>query len=301
MPDIVVVGHILEETIILPDNSRISPVLGGPSAYASAAASRLGASVGLITKASPAFQNHFLPVFKDSGVDLEGLRYETVGTRNLLRYKDDGTKELEFISKASSIEWGDIPPAYHSSPYWLICPIDYEVTLPVLHQLYLQNKTILVDLGGYGGAASRRGHFSKVDRLRFLRDVAKYASVIKASEEDCERIFEETADSGKKLSLLRDLGMRKIVLTMGENGALVQIQEEQRHIASYQTHASDATGAGDTWCGAFLTAYSRGNNLFESAEYANAAASIFVESGGGVKAERAPIHQAVLLRMERRK
>lgn len=48
-PDLIVIGHILNETIKLPDRT-IAPVLGSPTAYCSVIASRLGVKTGVVTK-----------------------------------------------------------------------------------------------------------------------------------------------------------------------------------------------------------------------------------------------------------
>ncbi|MFQ5856636.1 MAG: hypothetical protein ACE5LU_13445 [Anaerolineae bacterium] len=48
-PNIIIIGHIINETIQSPDRT-VAPVLGSPAAYSSVIASVLSAQVGLVTK-----------------------------------------------------------------------------------------------------------------------------------------------------------------------------------------------------------------------------------------------------------
>ena len=48
-PEIIVVGHILNEKIVFPDRV-IAPVLGSPAAYSSVCLASLGVKVGVVSK-----------------------------------------------------------------------------------------------------------------------------------------------------------------------------------------------------------------------------------------------------------
>lgn len=48
-PDLVVIGHLMEETIEFPDQT-LGPVLGGVAAYFSVVASKLGTHTGIVSK-----------------------------------------------------------------------------------------------------------------------------------------------------------------------------------------------------------------------------------------------------------
>ncbi len=51
-------------------------------------------------------------------------------------------------------------------------------------------------------------------------------------------------------------------------------------VPSFQVEEVDPTGAGDTFCGAFLTALTEGMSLAECARFANAAGAMSVRKQG---------------------
>ena len=84
-PELVVVGHIINETIQYSDRT-VTPVLGSPAAYSSVVASKLGIRTGLVTKIGKDWPDEFLNAIKDAGVDMRGVKITGRSTRNLLVY-----------------------------------------------------------------------------------------------------------------------------------------------------------------------------------------------------------------------
>lgn len=78
------------------------------------------------------------------------------------------------------------------------------------------------------------------------------------------------------------LGPTVVALKLGPSGALVATPGERRRIPGHAVEAVDATGAGDTFDGAFLARTVAGDTPFEAARYANAAAAIATEGFGAV-------------------
>ena len=70
------------------------------------------------------------------------------------------------------------------------------------------------------------------------------------------------------------LGARTVALTLGANGVLVADGRTTTHIPGHHVDPVDATGAGDTFDGAFLARFLRTGCAMESAKYANAAAAM---------------------------
>jgi len=78
------------------------------------------------------------------------------------------------------------------------------------------------------------------------------------------------------------LGVKIVALTLGKNGTMVAVKGDRRLIPARVVHAIDATGAGDTFDGAFLAEYLRMGDPFEAAAYANAAAALSTQGYGAV-------------------
>ncbi len=74
-----------------------------------------------------------------------------------------------------------------------------------------------------------------------------------------------------------------VVVTLGAEGALLQRRgEPDVRVAAPSVAAVDATGAGDTFCGAFATAIAEGQELERALRFAVVAASLSVEREGAV-------------------
>ncbi len=78
------------------------------------------------------------------------------------------------------------------------------------------------------------------------------------------------------------LGCGVVALTMGKNGTMVATKERVEVIAAKPVDAVDATGAGDTFDGAFLAEWLLHRDPFRAAAYANAAAALSTLGKGAV-------------------
>lgn len=79
-----------------------------------------------------------------------------------------------------------------------------------------------------------------------------------------------------------DLGCRIVALTMGKAGTMVATADRREVIPARTVEAVDATGAGDTFDGAFLAEWLIHGDPFRAASYANAAAALSTLSLGAV-------------------
>jgi 2-dehydro-3-deoxygluconokinase len=79
-----------------------------------------------------------------------------------------------------------------------------------------------------------------------------------------------------------DLGCRIVALTMGKAGTMVATADRREVIPARRVDAVDATGAGDTFDGAFLAEWLVHRDPFRAAAYANAAAALSTLGRGAV-------------------
>jgi 2-dehydro-3-deoxygluconokinase len=92
------------------------------------------------------------------------------------------------------------------------------------------------------------------------------------------------------------LGCKVVVLKMGEGGAYLADGAGRVRIAPHAVRAVDATGAGDTFCGAFLARTLAGDQAEVAARYANAAAALKCTGYGAVAPIPRPDAVLALLR-----
>ncbi len=88
----------------------------------------------------------------------------------------------------------------------------------------------------------------------------------------------ENAASASEVFLQR--GVKKVVITLGENGVFVTDGHKQEHIHGLKVDAIDTTGAGDAFSGTFAAALSFGYDLFDAARFGNCAAALSVTRRG---------------------
>jgi sugar/nucleoside kinase (ribokinase family) len=297
--DIVVLGHVLTEIIRFTDRV-VGPVLGGPAAYSSVAASRLGARVGTATVVGRDVPAFVLDTLVDAGVDVEGVRVKDCATRaSILTYDASGNKEIVYTGIASPISPQDIPSRYLSARAFFICPIDFEVTLESVNRVCRAGAIVMCDLGGLGGAVSTR-HPTEEDpeTCARVREVVSRCHLAKASSEDCRYLFSAAIPPEDCARRLIDWGAEVAIITQGANGSLVYEGDRGREIPAFGAEAVDTTGAGDVYCAALLAEFLRTGRAGDAALYASAAASLLVERTGGCTVERSPTDEAVRQTLE---
>ncbi len=85
------------------------------------------------------------------------------------------------------------------------------------------------------------------------------------------------------------LGAKVVALKLGDQGALVASAHERHRIAPHPCTPVDATGAGDTFGGAFVARRVAGDSLLDAGRYAAVAAALSTQGYGAVE----PIPRAV--------
>ncbi|HWR11999.1 MAG TPA: ribokinase [Rectinemataceae bacterium] len=87
----------------------------------------------------------------------------------------------------------------------------------------------------------------------------------------------DTASAEKAARALQAKGSANIIITLGENGALVlDSGEKVTKVPPFAVDAIDTTGAGDSFNGAFALALAEGKALIEATVFASAAAALSV-------------------------
>lgn len=69
-------------------------------------------------------------------------------------------------------------------------------------------------------------------------------------------------------------GVRNVIVTLGEKGALIVAADRAKHVAAYQVEVVDTTAAGDAFTGGFASALIRGLELNVAVKYGNACGAL---------------------------
>ncbi|MCS7253223.1 MAG: ribokinase [Armatimonadota bacterium] len=81
-------------------------------------------------------------------------------------------------------------------------------------------------------------------------------------------------DAMKAAIALREMGTKAVVLTIGEQGAIIADENDVEHIPAFKVNSIDATAAGDAFTAALAVKLCEGASLREAVLFANAAGAL---------------------------
>lgn len=290
--DIVTVGRIVSEKIY-KNKEIIGPVLGGPPAYSVVTASKQNKKTGVVTKIGNDFPKNLLNIFKINNIDTNGINTNDISTLTKLIYEKDGSKEIVYPSISSNISINDVPNEYKNCKMVYVCTMEDDVKIDDLKMISKIGTYSAIDLGGYGGVHMSIERRKKINNIKnYALEASKYFNFVKASDEDCLKIF-GTKDEKYYGSKLISKNTIASIITLGPKGCLITTKKNQFYFPSISKKIIDITGSGDSFMGGFLSEYLNTNELYESAKYGSAVASILISKTGGVSNDRFPDEIAV--------
>lgn len=293
-PDLIVIGHLLKETIKFP-NKVVGPLLGGVAAYFAVIASALGARTGIVSKIGTDMSKDLLAPLFEVAVDTRGLSIEGAESRiSELEYNVDGRKFMSYLRKGRKITFENIPKDYLEANIVYIAPQEWEVSIDVIESIYQFNKNIAIELAGYGGAHCSN-HSLKTEKT-FIKKLLSYCKIAKLSIEDAYYLFGED-DAIRIAKMLVKWVSDICIVTRAERGAIVATADAIYEIPPLTQKAVDCTGAGDAFAAAFLVSYLKSPDVREAGLFASATASLLIEKRGGLIIERIPDRSAIAKRM----
>lgn len=89
--------------------------------------------------------------------------------------------------------------------------------------------------------------------------------------------FEDIKRSSHKLLAQ---GIKAVIVTVGDKGAVIVTKEGLTHIPGHKVNAVDTTAAGDSFTGALALSLNQGNSIDDAIQFANKVASITVQREG---------------------
>jgi fructokinase len=117
---------------------------------------------------------------------------------------------------------------------------------------------------------------------KVIKDYLKNDPLLKISEDDCFRFFEEVKSEDFIFDYFHNLGVTTICLTKGKNGVVVSDIHEGLFFleAEFIQEVKDTTGAGDAFWTGFLYAQIKNKNIKNSISIAQKLASLKLQSVG---------------------
>lgn len=297
MPDILCLGEPMLEFNQQPGGSYL-PGHGGDTSNCAISAARQGARVGYVTHiGADTFGNSFMDLWAEEGIDTSTVKQVTDAHTGVY-FVTHGANGHEFSYMRAGSASSRMGPDD--------LPLDALKAVQILHVSGISQGISALAADAVFAAIdivrSAGGKVSYDTNLRLkLWPLQRARAVIHAAMAQCD-IALPGLDDARQLTGLEDpeaiadfylrLGAGVVALTLGEDGTLVATTDERRRIKGRRVEAVDATAAGDTFDGAFLARLVAGDDPFQAARYANAAAALSTQGYGAV----APIPRAAAVK-----
>jgi 2-dehydro-3-deoxygluconokinase len=261
---------------------------GGDSSNAAIAAARQGARVGYFTALGrDPFGDSFMELWAREGIDASAvIRSAAAPTAIYFITHGKGGHEFTYFragSAASRVTPADLP-------------VETIAAARIVHasgiSLAISDSACDSVFAAFALARERGRKLSFDTNLRLkLWPLARARAVMHAAAAQADYLF-PSADEATQLTGHDDpdaivdfylrLGAKVVALKRGKEGALVADARQRHLIAPIKVDPVDATGAGDTFVGAFLARVLAGDAIADAGRYANAAAALSTTVYGAV-------------------
>lgn len=261
---------------------------GGDTSNTVIAAARQGARVGYVTAlGTDPFGDAFMQLWSREGVDTTGVRRNPEAHTGVYFVSHGATGHvfsyLRAGSAASRLGPQELPEGYLASARYLhISGISQAISSAACDATFRAIEIVRKAGGKVSYDTNLRLKLWPLVRARAIVDATiPLCDVIFPSLEDAT-VLTGLTDPNEMVDRYLGMGAPLVALKLGGEGVLVATAKERRHLAGRKVKTVDATGAGDTFDGAYLSAIATGANPFEAAHYANAAAALSTQGFGAV-------------------
>ena len=250
---------------------------GGKGANQAVMASRLGASVGIVTKVG---DDIFGPLtkenFKKNNISTEFV-YEgkNISSGVAPIFVDEEGRNLIVIVPGANLE---LQPREVRGAAKLITGAKI-----VISQLEIPDAAILEAfyIAKKGGAQTI---LNPAPAREISIDLIKMTDILVPNESEAELLTgilikgKESAEEAAQI--LTEFGAKNVILTLGEQGVLLCTKDGAKEFPAFSVEAIDTTGAGDAFIGGLAYAIVKGNNLSSSIRFAIKCAAVSVTRMG---------------------
>jgi ribokinase len=291
MPNILIVGSLNMDLVVqipaIPQpgetllGGRFATFPGGKGANQAVAAARLGAQVSMVGRVGgDAFGEQMLKIVSNEGID---TRFISIDPQNatgvaLIEVDAQGQNSIAVASGANFTLTADqVRSAMEQIPQLdlLVMPLETPIeTIEIAAQIAKERRARVI--------------LNPAPARDLDRDLLKNIDVLIPNKSETEHLTGQkilsAEDAFKAGAMLLDRGVGSVVLTLGEQGALILGSDPagltSQLVQAFPVQAIDTTAAGDCFVGALATGLGEGLSLSAAAHFASAAAAISVTHPG---------------------
>ncbi len=269
--ELAVLGHVAIDHVLTPEGCRTQ--LGGPPAYVSLIAQRLGVAARAVTRIGEDMPKDLMEQLRGLGVEAERqISRGARTTRFILDYRG-AERRLKVLSVCDEI---GVEEALNLPETVLIAPIIGEIPRDLLraltgHRLALDPQGFTRRIGPDGAILPQSWHDE---------EVLSHVQVYKSSLEELRLVTGEE-EPWRGLKRITDLGAEAALATMGGGGSLLMVGGRRYTVPAYGVErVADPTGAGDAFISGYLSERLKGEDPLWCSSMAASAASAVIETMG---------------------
>lgn len=265
------VGHLTIDDLVYWHGAIRMGNVGGDALYAALGASVMGVPSVVVSRLGQEFPPAALQDYAGTGVDMSVKVVGAPSIRQWVLYESDGSRTFVMHPGSGSLE--EMSPVIneHDIPYGSTVHV---APMPVGRQrawceaLVERGCSVTLDPHEDSCVDSRAEVLGLLPLVRaFLPSEREASRLVAGSPSDAVRTF-------------RGQGAAIAGVKIAGAGSVVAFSDEMWHVPALPVRVRDATGAGDSYCGAFAAALSEGHDGLLAACWATAAASVIVEALG---------------------
>nr|WP_306265608.1 sugar kinase [Pararhizobium sp. IMCC3301] len=286
-PDILCLGEPMLEFNQQPDGMYL-PGHGGDTSNCAIAAARQGARVGYVSHIGrDAFGDSFMALWISESVDTSNV-VQVPDAPTGIYFVTHGEQGHDFSyfragSASSLMTPGDLPAAaLRSTKILHLSGISQGISDSAADTGFAAIEMVKKAGGLVSYDTNLRPKLWPVARARAIIHAAVAQSDVALPGLDDAILLTGLSEPEEIVDFYLALGAKIVALTLGPKGTLVGTATESRLIAGRKVKAVDATGAGDTFDGAFLAHFVESRDPFAAAHFANAAAALSTQGFGAV-------------------
>lgn len=246
---------------------------GGKGANQAVAATRLGGKVTFVGKrGNDLFGNQTVGLLMREGIDTEFFIKdpELPSGVALITVDSNGENMIVVAPGANAnLQPEDLPEEIFDSSRYAILLIQLEIPITTVEYAIKKAKEKGI-----------KAILNPAPAQPLSDEILKNVWALTPNEVEAEALtgvsISDTKTCSRAAAVLRNKGVRNVIVTLGEGGAFVSSDSYSGPIPGIKVDAVDTTAAGDVFNGALAVALAEGKELPEAVKFANKAASISV-------------------------
>ncbi len=269
MLDILVIGSLNADLVVRSprfpksgetiSGENLQIIAGGKGANQAVAVARQGVDVAMVGKVgNDAFGNLLLDNLKKNNVDVSKVGQVDCATGTAVIVVDSNGQNSIVLSPGANgqVDSKDID----SAPDAKILLLQFEIPMEtVLHaaKRYKSKSTKVI--------------LNPAPAKEISDELLSHVDILIPNESELSLLSNKSVTDIKSAEVaakkLLKHGIETIIVTLGENGALIVDSKQATHINTYQVDVADTTAAGDSFIGGFSSALLQNKSLEESVRY----------------------------------